>query len=270
MRVRPLRDVLIRVLAWAATLLAASVVAFRPIAPIVRAGDLRPEALILLEEIRFRYPDRKTSSYEAGQFLSFAAAHLTGEGWFSSISDYDAVMKSYSESERQTTFVRVSGQNLLAFSSWPPPQAIDLLLVAPYDTLTPDEAASISATSLHRRSQRFPPGFCLGLGPVGRHLRGSSAGIRASSSRGGHGKPFCALWRKGSPSEKRRRVVRHVLFGLSLPIVPHNGVAERPVLTFHETLSANGLNPHIASRNDKTWYEAVSEDLRGSVSRGLS
>lgn len=258
MRVRPLRDVLIRVLAWAATLLAASVVAFRPIAPIVRAGDLRPEALILLEEIRFRYPDRKTSSYEAGQFLSFAAAHLTGEGWFSSISDYDAVMKSYSESERQTTFVRVSGQNLLAFSSWPPPQAIDLLLVAPYDTLTPDEAPLYPLRPYTAEASAFLLGFASDLAPS----EGISVALALVSGHHQLGAGTEALLRslaEGGHQVRSAVVLSDMFSSAYLPIVPHNGVAERPVLTFHETLSANGLNPHIASRNDKTWYEAVSK-----------
>ena len=86
MGTRPIRDRSRRRLAIVAALLVSLVVSLLPIAAIAQADDSPLEPLVLLEQITSGFPDRKTASYESGQFLSFAAAHLKEEGWFTSIA----------------------------------------------------------------------------------------------------------------------------------------------------------------------------------------
>lgn len=105
----------------------------------------------LASEIRSKFPDRKTGSPACRNFLQSASIYLREHGWFSERLSYSVMMKSQDPKGTDITFVKVSGDNLLATrvpaSSM---EVIDLLVVAPYDTLfaeNPHEGIYPSHTS---------------------------------------------------------------------------------------------------------------------------
>lgn len=92
------------------------------------------------------FPERKTSSYEAGRFLSYLAGQLQQEGWSTRILPYTNVTKTASDLDRSIVYARVSGENLLALQS-PDARSLDYLIISPYDNLFPDSPQDPSTWS---------------------------------------------------------------------------------------------------------------------------
>ncbi len=90
----------------------------------------------LASEIRSKFPDRKTGTPACRDFLQSASLFLREYGWFTDGMSYSVMMRSQDHKGTDITFMKVSGDNLLATRV---PAAsieiIDLLVVAPYDTL---------------------------------------------------------------------------------------------------------------------------------------
>lgn len=258
-----IKDISIYLLAAIAVIATVSTAILRQVPAVARAQDSPPQALALVEEIISRFPDRKTSSYEASQFLSFAAAFLKGEGWYPSITDYHAVVKSSSADRTQTTYVSVSGQNLLAFPSQTPPGTIDLLLVAPYDTATPDDAeflplraytAEASASLLSLSSEiRRSGSLTVALALVSGHYQ-LGAGAEALLK---------TLDEKGL-TVKSVLVLGDMYSSNYLPLVANNYLDLESLRASYDDARAAGLRPHIVGIGNSTWYEVVSKAPSGS------
>ncbi len=113
-------------------------------------GVARASGLDLDTEIAAKFPDRKTSSYDSQQLVSFLRGQLEGRGWKTETQAYSLLLRSDAPKALDTAFVQVSGENVLAYRT--PPSAanpVDLLLVAPYDVLVkePSEPNGISYTA---------------------------------------------------------------------------------------------------------------------------
>ncbi len=85
------------------------------------------------------FPERKTSSYEAGRLLSYLSGQLQIEGWSTRRLPYTNVSKTVSHRDKKIVYERVSGENLLALES-PSAKRLDYLIISPYDNLFADLA----------------------------------------------------------------------------------------------------------------------------------
>jgi hypothetical protein len=104
---------------------------------VTRAGTLKDSDLAL--RIALAFPERKTSSYEAGRLLSYLSGQLQKEGWSTRTLPYTNVSRTVSHRDRSIVYERLSGENLLALES-PSAKRVDYLIISPYDNLFADLA----------------------------------------------------------------------------------------------------------------------------------
>lgn len=239
-----------------------SIVVILPGKASAQAQDSDRAFSALRREIVSRFPDRKTSSYESGQFLSFAAAFLTEHGWAPSLEDYSAVMKSSHKNGREMTYVRVSGQNVVTLGSGANPDAVDLLILAPYDTVISDDVqfpitrpytTEASAALLHLASElEETQRSSIALALVSGHYQlgaGTEALLESLAAKG--------------VRIKAALVLADMYSSAYLPVVPNNLVDAETIGITDNAVREAGLRSHVARPNDSTWYVTAASGPPG-------
>lgn len=117
------------------------------------------------------FPDRKTSSYDGQRLTSYLSGQLQSAGWQAEVRPYSTLVRTGAEGAPGVKFMQVSGENVIGFARHPagPGQTagrdIDLLLVAPYDTLFEEGQGTGSLPSYTARATAILLDFCLTNAP---------------------------------------------------------------------------------------------------------
>lgn len=232
---------------------------------LVRAqGKVSPgtfqNTLALYKTITSSFPDRKTSSYAARQFLSFAAAALRAAGWTVEILPYSVVVRTETAGGNGVSLLQVSGENLLA---WPPgtsfPAAsLNLLLVVPYDLLFADSEGGVSFTSL------MPAALLDAAVREGGSFSGTALAFVSGHYQFGAGTLALIqeMREKKGVGIQKAIVLGDPFSATGLPVVFSPDVPATFVKQVYAALSDNGLSPFLAGQSTRSgWYSSTYTDF---------
>ncbi len=213
------------------------------------AGDARD---LTGSDLLDDFPDRKTGSPECREFFAAASVFLRKLNWHTDVLSYSVLIKAQDQKGINTTFVNVSGDNMVATGvPLAKMDTIDLLIVAPCDTLFTENGNRNILPSYTRNA-------CNTLLSVASKISSSNTALAFVSGHHQYGAGIEGLL--DELSAKGIKILSSVIVGDAsstheTPLIPNGNPPSATVKRVYDACNEAGLNVFLAGRRHRTaWY----------------
>jgi len=240
-------------------LLLALVATITPVLPVVPARRALASSEDLTTFIAREFPDRKTSSYDSQRLMSFLAGQLLPQAWTVEVKPYSVLVRAGAQRSQETTFIHVSGENLLAYKA-PSSRGVDLLIVAPYDVLFREAVDQSAPPSYTARATAALLDFAAGLKSSG-SISPMNVAVAFVSGHYQYGAGLEALLgelEKGSARVKAALVIGDIGALDSLPLTVGDNTPVALVRAVQDAARKNGLPVTVVGpRARDAWFRSA-------------
>ncbi|MEX0974231.1 MAG: hypothetical protein WD024_02620 [Bacillota bacterium] len=218
-----------------------------------------------------RFPDRKTSSYDSQQLVSYLRGQLEARGWKTETQAYSLLVRSGEPGALDTSFVHVSGENALAYRVAPSAtDPVDLLLVAPYDVLV-EEPSGSNDISYSARATDALLSLASNLSPSQPGLAFSNLAVAFVSGHYQYGAGIAALLdeltTKRGATVKAALVIGDIDALDSIPVTVGSDTPTGLAQAVYRSANSSGARVTLVGPDAReAWYKAVMRPQSGALS----